>query len=69
MKCTNCGSHAINPHLHGRDKTRLDLCDVCFWRNKAEGLNLTKPNAGDIVYALNPNTGEQFKDTVVNYNE
>jgi hypothetical protein len=31
--CTRCGSHAINPGRHGRDhETRLDLCDVCYWR-------------------------------------
>lgn len=41
MKC-KCGSYAINPHLHGRDGSRNDLCDVCYWRNKAE--NLTKLN-------------------------
>lgn len=35
MKC-KCGSYAINPHLHGRDGSRNDLCDVCYWRNKAE---------------------------------
>jgi hypothetical protein len=36
MKCAQCQSCAINPHLHGRDDTRLDLCDVCWWRNRAE---------------------------------
>lgn len=36
MKCTRCGSFAINAHLHGRDGGRLDLCDVCWWRNRAE---------------------------------
>lgn len=39
MKC-NCGSYAINPHLHGRDDTDLDLCDVCYWRKRAEKRNL-----------------------------
>jgi hypothetical protein len=34
MKC-RCGSYGINPHLHGRDGSRNDLCDVCYWRNKA----------------------------------
>ena len=33
-----CGSHAINPHLHGRDDTDLDLCDVCYWRKRALGI-------------------------------
>ena len=31
----NCGSYAINPHLHGRDETDKDLCDVCYWRKRA----------------------------------
>jgi len=32
-----CGSYAINPHLHGRKKgVDLDLCDVCYWRKRAE---------------------------------
>ena len=32
-----CHSYAINPHLHGREKgVDLDLCDVCYWRKRAE---------------------------------
>ena len=31
-----CGSYAVNHHCHGRDGTRDDLCDVCFWRVRAE---------------------------------
>lgn len=34
--CKRCGSHAINPHLHGRDTSDIDLCDVCYWRRRAE---------------------------------
>ena len=36
-QCTRCGSYAINQHLHGRE-TGVDphLCDVCYWRNRAE---------------------------------
>lgn len=34
--CVDCRSWAVNPHSHGRDNTRLDLCDVCYWRTKAE---------------------------------
>ena len=31
-----CGSYATNPGLHGRElKKDLDLCDVCYWRQKA----------------------------------
>lgn len=36
MKCKRCFSYAINPHMHGRDRTDLDLCDVCYWRKRAE---------------------------------
>lgn len=32
MRCKECGSYAINHSHHGRDGTRPDLCDVCFWR-------------------------------------
>ena len=35
-QCTRCRSHAINPHLHGRDFSDLSLCDVCYWRKRAE---------------------------------
>lgn len=34
-KCTKCGSYAINHHLHGRDGSDVDLCDVCFWQKRA----------------------------------
>jgi hypothetical protein len=36
MTCKRCGSFAINHHCHGRDGTDKDLCDVCFWRKRAE---------------------------------
>ena len=37
MKCNQCGSHAINDNLHGRQRgIDLDLCDVCYWRFRAE---------------------------------
>jgi len=38
MKCKNCGSYAINHSSHGRDGSDGDLCDVCFWRTRAERL-------------------------------
>jgi hypothetical protein len=35
--CKRCGSLAINPHLHGRVKgVDLELCDVCYWRKRAD---------------------------------
>lgn len=36
MSCERCGSHAINQHLHGRDGSDPSLCDVCYWRARAE---------------------------------
>jgi len=37
MSCKECGSQAINDHLHGRQKgVDLDLCDVCYWRKRAK---------------------------------
>ena len=35
MQC-KCGSYAINHHCHGRDGSDDDLCDVCYWRKRAE---------------------------------
>jgi hypothetical protein len=35
--CIRCRSYAINPAIHGRTKgADLDLCDVCYWRKRAE---------------------------------
>ena len=43
-RCTVCGSHAINPGQSGRDATSdLDLCDVCYWRKRAESAVWPKP--------------------------
>jgi hypothetical protein len=35
-KCKRCYSCAINHHCHGRDGSEPELCDVCFWRSRAE---------------------------------
>lgn len=34
--CKQCGSQAINHQYHGRDSSDPDLCDVCYWRKRAE---------------------------------
>jgi hypothetical protein len=40
MKICKCGSFAINPQCHGRDPgVDLDLCDVCYWRVRAEKIS------------------------------
>lgn len=36
IACKQCGSYAINLHLHGRDNKDTDFCDVCYWRKRAE---------------------------------
>ena len=37
VRCTKCGSYAINGHLHGREPGKHpDLCDVCYWRAEAK---------------------------------
>jgi len=37
--CTHCHSDQINPSLHGRNPTiDLNLCDVCYWRKRADPL-------------------------------
>lgn len=35
-KCRMCYSQAINPGKHGRCNADPDLCDVCYWRVRAE---------------------------------
>lgn len=42
MKQCECGSHAINHNLHGRDGSDPDLCDVCYWRKRAGELKSVK---------------------------
>ena len=58
-ECTRCGSFAINPSNHGRDKTDLNLCDVCYWRKRAEAADEIKlpvylhpPQSGKTDYVL-----------------
>lgn len=34
--CNRCGSYAINHKSHGRDGSDGHLCDVCYWRKRAE---------------------------------
>jgi len=54
-QCKLCRSYAINPGTRGRDDTSdLDLCDVCYWRTRAERLQaivdrLPKDADGDIL--------------------
>lgn len=34
--CQICKSYAINHDSHGRDGTDENLCDVCYWRKRAQ---------------------------------
>ena len=46
-KCA-CGSYAINPSQHGREEgVDLDLCDVCYWRKRAELIQPLIPEGFD----------------------
>jgi len=56
MTCKGCGSHAINHHCHGRDGSDGDLCDVCYWRKRAQ----RKPLTEDQILALD--TDEVYED-------
>lgn len=36
-RCRLCRSYAINPHMYDREPgVDLDLCDVCYWKTRAE---------------------------------
>jgi hypothetical protein len=49
MKCIKCSSYAVNHHCHGRDGTDPDLCDVCFWRKRANRKPLTDEELAEIA--------------------
>jgi hypothetical protein len=49
MACKNCGSYAINHHCHGRDGSDPDLCDVCYWRVRAERLRKIEAAAQNLL--------------------
>jgi len=34
--CTRCGDTIKNSTKHGRDGKDSELCDVCYWRKRAE---------------------------------
>ena len=57
-KCKRCGSMAINPSHHGREPgVDLDLCDVCYWRNRYEELKKTRRKCSE----LNDKTQYKFQ--------
>lgn len=48
-KCKRCGSYAINHDHHGRDGSDADLCDVCYWRKRAELLLEIKKSLQNVI--------------------
>ena len=51
-KCKVCGSFAINHHLHGRDGSDDELCDVCFWVKRAKSHDELVQMNQDLLNAL-----------------
>jgi len=49
MTRCNCGSYAINPTNHGRDGSDSNLCDVCYWRKRAERKPMTRDQVDDLA--------------------
>lgn len=47
-KCKLCFSYAINHHCHGRDGTDGDLCDVCYWKTRAEKMHKILLQIGEL---------------------
>jgi len=51
--CKRCGSYAINAKSHGRVKgVDLDLCDVCYWRTRAENYSICLREVRECLVAL-----------------
>ena len=67
-RCARCRSGAINPSDHGRTEgADLDLCDVCYWRKRAESATWPKPRPiseapmdGSMVLIRLPDTKPQW---------
>lgn len=49
MKCEQCGSPTINHKLHGRDGSDPELCDVCYWRTRADERHALLQLAGNLA--------------------
>ena len=62
--CSRCASYAINHQCHGRDGSGDTLCDVCYWRGKAELAEIQVKKlkkAGDNMYYLLSNCPETYE--------
>ena len=65
MNCKICGSNAINPHLYGRNNTDLDLCDVCYWKKRADLKASALELALLILWELEPGDSRAVSDEFV----
>lgn len=50
--CKQCHSFAINHGCHGRDGSDADLCDVCYWRKRADELRKELAEADTLREAI-----------------
>ena len=48
-----CGSFAINPYKRGRDASNNDLCDVCYWKDRAEKAEQQAAQYKETLLAVN----------------
>ena len=55
-QCKECGSFAINHKLHGRDGSDGDLCDVCYWRKRAQTAVQFTAQSGVVAWMLRDTT-------------
>ena len=51
-QCT-CGSFAINPSKRDRDAGNNDLCDVCYWKDRAEKAEQQAAQYKEALLAVN----------------
>ena len=57
MKCKHCGSYTALRHMTGT------MCDVCYWRNRADQHGLTLATICDMV--LGENATKRDDDTLI----
>lgn len=56
-----CGSYAINHNAHGRDGSDDDLCDVCYWRKRADVLLAAlQLVAGEVTSCIRPTSADSY---------
>ena len=63
IKQCACGSFAINPNRHGRDVHNTDLCDVCYWKDRAEKVEQQAARYRKVIERFSK-CGDQYWETV-----